>query len=165
MQVLRYEPLQTEERSLFVAKVQVQKWRSQRVQALPVHVLRVRCNPRLQQATQLPVPLWRGQQLIVLVAARNVHLDLAIGGRRRLLVDGRVPAAARLQHAQQAGPHMAAQQRRHVALCLGGNLIARVRIAEQQALEQDDAMELVLGVALANDKRQGVHCLAEAVRL
>lgn len=139
----------------FIAIVQVQKRRSQRVQSLPVNVLRMGRHPSLQQSLQLVMTLRGGQQLVVLMTARDVHLDLTIRRRGGLLVDASV--ASVLQDSEHTRPDVATQQRRNVGLRFGDDQVARERIALEQPMEQDDTMELVFGVAFANDDRQALH--------
>lgn len=139
----------------FVAIIQIQKRRRQRVQSLPVHIVRMRRHPRLEQPLQLEMALRCGQQLVVLMAPRNIHLDLTIRRRCGVLVDPSV--ATVFKDAQQTCPNVAAQQGRNVSLRLGHYHVARKRIALQQAMEQHDPMKLVFGVAFTYDQRQALH--------
>lgn len=96
-----------------------------------------------------------GQQLIVLMASRNIDLDLTIGRRRCVLVDASI--AAVLEDAQHTRPNVATQQRRNIGLSFGDDHFACERIALEQPMEQDDSMELVFGVTFPDDERQALH--------
>ena len=66
VQVLGYEGAEAGEGQALVVEVEVEEGRAQRVQPLPVDVLRVGRHPRLQHALELAVTLGRREQVVVL---------------------------------------------------------------------------------------------------
>ena len=54
---------------------------------MPVDQPGVRDHPGLEHSLELPVSIFGGEQLVVLVAARDIHLDLPVRARLRLLVN------------------------------------------------------------------------------
>jgi len=59
-----------------VVETQGHKGGAHRVKTLPVNMLRIRCDPPLQNSSQFFVSLARGQVGVVLVATRDVHVNL-----------------------------------------------------------------------------------------
>ena len=47
---------------------------------LPIDEMSVRNNPRLQHSFEFPVTFRRGEQGVVLVTARDINVDLTVGG-------------------------------------------------------------------------------------
>ena len=70
-----------------VIKVQEQEGSCEGVQTLPVDEVGVVRDPGLQYSLELPMSLGRGQELVVLVTPRDVHLDLPVHWGRRVLVN------------------------------------------------------------------------------
>ena len=63
--------------STFIVEVKEKEWGRQRVQALPVDVLRVLVDPRFENALELGMALRRSEQVHVLVTPWNIHFNLS----------------------------------------------------------------------------------------
>ena len=108
MQVTVDEEVEAGEGERLVGEVEAHEWRAERVEALPVderrralrasderrvvgRAVRVRAQPGFDHALHLRVPERRAQQLVVLVAARHVNIDLPVAAHHRVLVERAVP--------------------------------------------------------------------------
>ena len=76
VQVLGYEGAEAGEGQALVVEVEVEEGRAQRVQPLPVDVLRVGRHPRLQHALELAVTLGGREQVVVLRGENNTFIKL-----------------------------------------------------------------------------------------
>jgi len=145
---------------------------------LPVDKLVVRLDPALEQSPQLLVAPFGRHQHMVLVATRNVHVNLhrtlflttyvyqkrkktylAVKGTLGKLVDGLVLSLGVALDAQQGSPDPPSQQRRYVLSSSGLDLWSSCWVALEQVLKQRDPPLLVVEIALADDERRDAcHC-------
>ncbi len=105
VQVLRNECGETRERQCLVVEVQIEEGSTQGIQTLPINVLvQIGLHPCFKDSLELSVSLRRCEKVVVLVASRNIDLDLSVRRSPGLLINGLVGCSHVMLNSKQRRP-------------------------------------------------------------
>ena len=146
----------------FIVEVKRDKWRSERVQTLPIVLGGVCKDPRLQNSLELDMSLKRREEVMILVATGHIYLYLVVPRPLALFIEliiNFLHFSMGVGDVENDSPYVRPQHWGNVYFSLGNDLIMRVGELLEESLEDVHSVPLVVYVPLSHRNGSGRELL------